>query len=55
MVESVGMTHSLNAADVLIWLGTLPESEARAAGMEKIEETFPKLRRDLTTEVISLQ
>ena len=55
MVESIGMTHALNAEDVLNWLGTLPESEARTAGMEKIEGKFPQLRVNLTAEVISLK
>lgn len=55
IVESIGLMHALNAEDVLNWLGTLPESEARTAGMEKLEGEFPQLRVNLTVEVISLK
>lgn len=55
MVESIGMMHALNAEDVLKWLNALPESEARAAGMERILVHFPKLRPNLATQEITLE
>ena len=55
MGESIGLMHALNAEDVLNWLGTLPESDARKASMEKIQQTFPQLRTNLAAEVISLK
>ena len=54
MVESIGTTHSLNAGDVLDWLGNLPESDAQKAGIEKIRARFPELRTDIPMETISL-
>jgi hypothetical protein len=55
IVESIGMMHALNAEDVLKWFGTVPESEARSAGAEKIRGAFPQLQENLPTEVISLE
>jgi|GEM_PF-3923129 len=43
MVESIGMMHALNAGDVLQWLATLPESEARNVSREQIQKYFPEL------------
>jgi hypothetical protein len=54
MVESIGMTHALNAEDVLNWLSTLPNSEARAAGIERIREAYPQFKANSPVEVISL-
>ena len=54
MVESIGMMHALNAGDVLDWLRALPESDARKAGIEKIQGRFSELRTDIPVETISL-
>ena len=55
MVESIGMTHALNAEDVLGWLRNLPENNEQAAGLRKILQKFPALRSDLVVENISVK
>ena len=55
MVASIGTTHALNAGDVLDWLSTLPESDARAAGMENILQRFSELRPGQPLQTIVLE
>ena len=55
MVNSVGQMDDVSAQGVLTWLRNLPESDARTAGIEQIQQAFPKLRASLAAEVISLE
>lgn len=52
MVNSIGMTHALNAGDVLAWLRGLPSSDQQAQGISKILVEFPELRTDVPVQTV---